>query len=378
VGPNGTTQHSANLSGGAASTSFGSLPAGNYTITADPQLATGYVAASKQQSFTVSVPAVAVSQSSIGEYAAASGTTVTLYDGSGNVIGTLAPFSAAEAPTGVRVAVADVNGDTFPDLIVVTGPGAPAQLKVIDLHNNTTLYSMPIFEGFTGGAFVAAADINGDGKADIVVTPDEGGGPRVEVLNGPDGTLLANFFGIEDPNFRGGARASLGDVNGDGIPDLVVSAGFGGGPRIAGFDGKTLKLGAQPTHLFHDFFMFEDALRNGAYVSVGDLNGDGFADIIGGGGPGGAPRVLVFSSKDLIGGNSFVPLANFFAGSLDLRGGVRVTAKDEDGDGREDLVTGSGDTHDLLVFLGSDLETGNTTPKRSVVLPGNLAGVYVG
>ena len=50
-----------------------------------------------------------------------------------------------------------------------------------------------------------------------------------------------------------------------------------------------------------------------------------------------------------------MPVANFFAGNIDLCGGVRVAAKDEDGDGFADLVTGSGDTQVLFVFFGSDL-----------------------
>src|SRR5205814_518997 len=98
---------------------------------------------------------------------------------------------------------------------------------------------------------------------------------------------LANFFGIDDPNFRGGCRAALGDVNGDGTPDLAVAAGFLGGPRVALFDGAQLFNG-DPMRIVSDFFAFPgtDAvtLRNGVFVAIGDINGDGFADLIFGGG----------------------------------------------------------------------------------------------
>src|SRR5207302_10166194 len=130
----------------------------------------------------------------------------------------------------------------------------------------------------------AAGDVTGDGAPDLVITPDEGGGPRVRVFDGKRFAQVADFFGIDDPNFRGGARAAVGDVNGDGTGDLVVAAGFQGGPRVAGFSGKTLSSGS-PRTLFNDFFAFEQALRNGVFVAVGDLDGDGKADVIAGGGP---------------------------------------------------------------------------------------------
>ncbi|WP_420841869.1 hypothetical protein [Fimbriiglobus ruber] len=65
-------------------------------------------------------------------------------------------------------------------------------------------------------------------------------------------------------------------MNGDGVADIVVSAGFGGGPRIAGFDGVSVASGAaDPTKLFADFFAFEPSLTNGAYVAVGTSTGTG-------------------------------------------------------------------------------------------------------
>src|SRR5207249_11016849 len=114
----------------------------------------------------------------------------------------------------------------------------------------------PFGGNFTGGGFVAAADIDGDGKAEFAVAPDQGGGPRVTIFSLVNGAAIvrANFLAIDDANFRGGARAALGDVNKDGKPDLLVAAGFGGGPRVALFDGATV-LGNR-TKLVGDFFAF--------------------------------------------------------------------------------------------------------------------------
>jgi hypothetical protein len=337
------------------------------------------------QSATSSVRASLPKPFAVGA-GAGGGPEVTLDNPDGTARASLAAFDPAAAG-GVRVATADFNGDGVPDLVVGTGPGVPTLVRVLDGTDQHELFSVQPFEAtFTGGVFVAAGDLNGDGTPDVVVTPDEGGGPRVEVFGGKDGAVLANFFGIDDPNFRGGARAAVGDVNGDGTPDLVVAAGFGGGPRVAVFDGTTV-LSGTPARLVGDFFAFPDdatTLRNGVFVAAGDVNGDGSADLIFGGGPGGGPRVLVLSGKDLVqsGSGSPVPLANFFAGDPNSRGGVRVAAGNLDGDNLADLVTGAGEGAGSRVtaYAGQSLPADGQPPElwSADAFPGFTGGVFVG
>ncbi|HEX4608672.1 MAG TPA: FG-GAP-like repeat-containing protein, partial [Urbifossiella sp.] len=308
----------------------------------------------------------------------------------------MSPFAGFNGE--VRSAVADVNGDGIPDTILVTGPGTPLRMAVVSGADHTTLLVAPTApfagsEDFTGGGFVSAADLDGDGKAEWAVTPDQGGGPRVTIFSLTNGaaTVRANFLGIDDPNFRGGARAALGDVNGDGTPDLAVAAGFLGGPRTALFDGKSLF--GTPTRLVSDFFAFpgSDAttLRNGVFVAIGDVDGDGKADLIFGGGPGGSPRVFVLNGAQVVAGDvagaQAAPIANFFvAGNAADRGGVRVASLNTDGGSRAAVVAGSGegDPADVRVYPGSAFSgTGEPSAFQDLkvfggaVLPG---GVYVG
>jgi hypothetical protein len=226
--------------------------------------------------------------------------------------------------------------------------------------------------------------VNQDGFPDVVVSPDEGGGPRVRIVSGRDRSVLADFFGIDDPDFRGGARTALGDLNGDGNVDLIVAAGFGGGPRVAIFDGASLRPGQAPVKLANDFFVFEQELRNGAFVAAGDVDGDGFADLIAGGGPGGGPRVYALSGFALTEQSGAIsPVANFFAGDTENRGGVPVAVKNIDGDNRADILAGAGEGAQSVVttYLGSAIQPTNTPSafQEYLVFESSfLGGVFVG
>jgi len=255
---------------------------------------------------------------------------VVVYNANGSVDYQIADPYGANFTGGVRVALADVNGDGVPDLITAPGPGTA---PVIDVYNGVTQQLITSFDAydasFTGGVNLVAGDLNGDGKAEIITGADVGGGPRVRVFDGASvasgsttPTTLDDFLGINDPNFRGGVRLALGDVNGDGVSDLLVAAGNGGGPRVALYDGASLGKG-EVVKLVNDFFAFDPALRNGVYASIGDLSGNGHGDLIFGAGPGGGPRVLALSGQGLLAGQTTV-LANFFAGSSSSRQGVEV------------------------------------------------------
>jgi|GEM_PF-2671011 len=276
-----------------------------------------------------------------------------------------------------RTAVADFNDDGVADIAVGSGPGTASAVRIFDGRTLQPLPGLDPFEAsFLGGVFVAAGDLTGDGIADLVVTPDEGGGPRVRVWRGPDFTLVADFFGIDDSSFRGGARAAVGDVNADGFGDLIVAAGFAGGPRIAGYDGVNLNRGLR-TKIFSDFFAFEETLRNGVYLVAADLNGDGFAEVVAGGGPGGGPRVLALDGRDLRDGRR-TTVADFFGGDPASRDGIRLAAKNLDGDGFADLVVAAGDR--ALGYSGRTAQP-FTAPDILLEIPllsGNDLGVFVG
>jgi hypothetical protein len=264
---------------------------------------------------------------------------------------------------GVRVAVGDVSGDGVADIITGAGPGGGPHVKVFDGRTGAELRSFFAFDSqFTGGVFVAAGDINGDGFADIVTGADAGGGPHVKVFDGQTGAEVRSFFAYT-PSFTGGVRVATGDVNGDGLADIVTGAGAGGGPHIKVFDGQT---GAE----VRSFLAFDPGFAGGVFVAAGDVDGDGFADIITGADAGGGPHVRVFS------GATNAELRSFFAYTPSFTGGVRVAAGDVNGDGLADIVTGAGPgagPH-VKVFDGA---TGTEIRSFFAYDPSFTGGVYV-
>ena len=139
---------------------------------------------------------------------------------------------------GARVAAGDVDGDGYADVITGAGYGDPGIVKVFSGASRAELRSFTPYPGFTGGIYVAAGDVNGDGYADIITGAGQGGGPHVRVFNGQTGVELVGYFAYP-ASFTGGVRVAAGDVNGDGRADIITAPGAGGDGAVRQFDGLT-------------------------------------------------------------------------------------------------------------------------------------------
>ena len=197
----------------------------------------------------------------------------------------LAPFGDAYAGP-LSVALGGVNGDGVADFAIARGPGSPPAVAILNGKTGRRIASSTPFPvSFRGGVSVALGDVNGDGKLDLIVGSGAGGIAQVKVFSGTTQKLLASFTPFLA--FKGGVSVAAGDVNGDGKADVIVGSGPGAVAQVKVFSGAT---GA----LLESFSPFGAASIGGVSVAAGDVNGDTKADVIVGSGPGAVAQVKVF------------------------------------------------------------------------------------
>lgn len=223
----------------------------------------------------------------------------------------------------VRMATGDVNDDGIEDIFAVPGPGIAGAISIFSGADGSLLR---VFSGFsfpyTRGLSVAAGDVNGDGVADVWVGTDPGAGPVVRVFDGATATLLRSFTPVNTTQ-ASGVRVAAGDVNGDGVIDIITTPGLGNATnriRVMAFDALS------GTVLQNYVVAKSGSNASQIGITAGDLDGDGRAETLINFTKNGRSELLTFSSG--------VPTStSVWKGSA-----VQVAAKDVNGDGIADLL----------------------------------------
>jgi Ca2+-binding RTX toxin-like protein len=248
------------------------------------------------------------------------------------MIGSAEYFGRVPSFTARTTATVTVNNT---DVIVVgSDAGAAPEVRVFDSNSGAVLSQFLAYANtMTAGVRVAVGDVNGDGVLDIVTAPGSGARPMVRVFNIADGRRLGQFLAY-DKSATGGVFVATGDTNGDGRDEIVTGPGSGV-PLVRIFDVAGDMTGTGfGTSLRREFTAFPATHVRGVTVAAGDVTGDGRADVVTGRAAG-APQVRVFD------GVTGTRLANFQAFDRTLNRGVHVAAGDVNGDGRADILAGS-------------------------------------
>jgi len=141
---------------------------------------------------------------------AGAGPQVSIFDMEGNVEKRFFAF-LENFRGGINVAAGDINGDFIDEIIVGVASKADAYMRIFDNKGFLLSQSLAYPEGFRGGVKLVAADLNNDGKEEIIAGTGVGGGPQVRIFN-KLGNIIAQFFAYTN-EMRGGV--SVGAIKGE-------------------------------------------------------------------------------------------------------------------------------------------------------------------
>ncbi len=216
------------------------------------------------------------------------------------------------------------------NIIVSPLAGLKPEVKIFK-EDSTFIKSFLVYpEKFLGGVSLSSGDLNGDGVGEIVTGAGPGGGPHVRIFR-QDGTAVGGFMAYAT-TFRGGVNVAVGDIDSDGKSEIITGAGPGGGPHVRIFRQDGTAVGG--------FMAYATTFRGGVNVAVGDIDSDGRADIVTAPGNGLESMIKVFDSKGNLN-------TQFLAFEKEHRSGVRISVGDIDGDKISELavskMSGSGE-----------------------------------
>ncbi len=209
------------------------------------------------------------------------------------------------------------QNSTIQDVSLSAGSG----LVILQKNGVNLANFFPYTKSFKGAVNIAAKI--DDGYVTQVITGPASGGPQVRIFR-PDGKLLGNFFAY-DKNARGGVSVAIGDIDGDGIDEIVTGPGAGLEPLIKIFTSRGI--------LKNSFFAYGKMFKGGVSVAIGDVNGDGKNEIVTAPGAGGGPQIRIFNEQG-------IALKSFFAYDQAYHGGLRVSLSDMDNDGVFEILAG--------------------------------------
>jgi hypothetical protein len=274
------------------------------------------------------------------------------------LLNTTAPGSATASfaprqafPTGVgpvSAAVGDFNGDGEPDLAVVNQFSDSVSILLNTTAPGSAVPSFAASQEFDTGSLpnaVAVGDFNGDSRPDLAVANVGSDSVSVLVNTTLPGSATPSFSPSQD--FGTGSApdgVAVGDLNGDGLPDLAVANFFSNSVSV--LLNTTVPGSPAPT------FAAEQEFTTGAFpesVALGDLNGDGVLDLAVVNSNSNSVSVLLNTTGTGAASPSFAARQDFATGTAP----ASVAIADYNGDGQPDLAVANFRSSTVSVLLNT-------------------------
>jgi hypothetical protein len=275
---------------------------------------------------------------------------------------------------GVNVALGELDGTAGPEVLTGAGPGAVFGPHVRGFGaDGSPLAGLSFMAYGTNkyGVNVAAGDLDGDGLGEIVTGAGPGAvfGPHVRGWNwdnsgsAPQPIPGISYFAYGTPKW--GVNVVCGDIDGDGFDEIVTGAGPGAvyGPHVRGWNSD----GGGATAIPQVSFLAYGTNKFGVNVACGDIDGDGIDEIVTGAGPGAVfgPHVRAWN-WDGGGSTASIPGVSFFAYGY-TRWGANVSCGDLDQDGIDEILTGPGPGESYLPWVrGWNYDGGTLSAIQSI------------
>lgn len=200
---------------------------------------------------------------------------VRVFSTTGSHVATFLPYGSAFR-NGVNVTLADVNGDGTKEIITAPMRG-DQRVRTFGYRSGRYTQVQPEFGSGYLSTSLAAGDLNADGKAEIVVMSEAAGSPTIlaYALRGTRYQRIAALQGVFSTRYRTGYSLAVGDVQGDGIQDIVVTRSSITEPEVRTFTLRGSSFRQQSV-----FTALGKTARGGGRIAVMDYNGDGADDIL--------------------------------------------------------------------------------------------------
>jgi len=226
---------------------------------------------------------------------------------------------------GLNISTKDLDFDDKNDIVAGARDGYIPFVRGVS-PGGVLMSSFLAFEkDFRGGVRATAGELTGDDVIEYVVVPQGNRDPVVRIFTN-QGKLVKEFLAF-DKKYKDGLTVAVGNVVGDDKDEILVGSPYGAVAEVKVFDfeGKLLK----------SYRPFGESFTGGVNIDVKNLDNVGYDEILFGAGKGGGPHVQVINYDGS-------EVTSFFAYNMNFRGGVRVTAGDYDNDGILEIITTPG------------------------------------